>query len=402
MYAAFNTDDYTMELAKLPEPEKDEKYVGCFSANNRFYILYLKGKKDCSLVIEEISFPLQISKHTIQLSDLKMCNNRGAGIKGYFFYLDPVSAQEQGIQLQKIRSGGRITNYTAQSQSKFYYNDQALTLTFNSSNDTTQILTIDLKYFNRTYRQIIGGERTCDGDPDLSDNSFILDHKIFYITACRQHLLFKIYDELSGNLLKEYATEKTEPISYINSGYCHIARDPKKPPEVNTKATTIDVLNDFTGKTDGFALGVGGFIHDDSILELTMGTSTDAGGGNGFFNPFMPNLFITPGVAMPMRFVGGFHLLLPSLIWNESLNNGGLGKGNYFFRVYLNRNTLEPILNTQKITNLEKLDREIDRINNEGKTDAAGSIIFRGKLLTYYYVRQYEQFLLNVFDPDKK
>ena len=234
----------------------------------------------------------------------------------------------------------------------------------------------------------------------MNDNSFILNNRLFYVSVCPDHLLFQITDLQSGNLLKKFSNSVAEPVAYMNGGFCREikANFEKKelPFKVDSKADTKKIVARFCTYTLDKKFGIGGFENADSLIELTMGISVGGGASTPYFYPWYPYIpvYNTPVPA----FHGGFHLLLPSLATVENLPAEEMGGWNYYFKIYLDRNTFEPVITPQKPSINELLDYEVHRLTDQAHNELVGSIFFRNKPVLYYYVENQQQFLLKVFD----
>ena len=123
---------------------------------------------------------------------------------------------EYSFTIQQITTESQNSLVEGAKRKKFYIKDQKLILTFDNSNNFSQLYTLDLKSYKVSQKIINKPYLAGDASFHIS-NSYLIDDKLFIIKSSSSNLLFSIVD-LNGVVLNNYAIdENTNSIDFTNS-----------------------------------------------------------------------------------------------------------------------------------------------------------------------------------------
>jgi hypothetical protein len=107
----------------------------------------------------------------------------------------------------------------AQNSNKLYYLHDSLFLVMNSLRGTTGVVAFDLTRKLVRSWQIIQSNFVAPEDDrsSYSDNSFLLEGKLYYVQATFDSLFVQVNDFYSGGLIKRFATKRKEDIDFKNT-----------------------------------------------------------------------------------------------------------------------------------------------------------------------------------------
>lgn len=209
------TQSYSLDI-------KDEIVLQKFSQNDNFYILtIIKKTNTFNLHIFDSEGKYQLK--SIDLSQFDFYTNT---------YLPPSTVKYTKTNLFGIikenllpfEAPNTIQNITPENPTsitegakkrKCYLNGKQLTITFDNNNSNTQVIIIDLEHFTASVK-IIKKHATKEADFFTSSGSFYFDNKLYQIKSSSTEFYFTIKD-LDDNLIKEYAADADNPISFKNT-----------------------------------------------------------------------------------------------------------------------------------------------------------------------------------------
>lgn len=398
-YLYVNSEKTAPEKVNFFVSQEHDKYLGSFSVNGKFYVMLLrkykasgphaKPGKTYSLTIEEIDNNYGISEHEIALSDLDFSAKNGGDI-GKLFQDAPLYRCDQNYP-----------DFLHTATNKFYYDSNYLSFTFNAVTDTTQILLINMRTFARTFIKIPSGIPICKNDFG-SDNSCLISDRLFYLAACNDYLILKVFNIKTGAVLKEYITQRNYAIPYKSGGFYHTysgiwsgGTDKEEP-----KNQTADILNKLSATGARFHLGIGAFAEGD-MIKVSIGVSEDyINSYSYFYYPFFNNFVGMP--VPPVHMMSGFHILMPALTKSLSGYQSDQGWQSYYFNARFDKETLEPLQIKPEVPEFHKLNVEIERLSSTYDILSVTTTKSGPNQILSYYDSANEQFVVTVFTPDDK
>jgi hypothetical protein len=219
---------YDFTTRKITEDQttlliNNEQVLQNFSSKNKFYILTIVKESN----ILKLHVFDQDGDHETKIIDFKNYrfykrDNTKTDLYGIFE--ESLMPYENSFALQNITTENPTSITDGAKKRKCYFDENHLTITFDSNIDFTQIYIIDLKNFTITEKVIqkpliMGTLRT-----SLNSNSFLIDNKLYQIKTSPDQFYFTIKN-LDGNLLKEYNVTTDTPIDFKNSEISVVGSD---------------------------------------------------------------------------------------------------------------------------------------------------------------------------------
>jgi len=251
----------------IPFPLKKEKALDKISCGDHF-LYFTVNKKSSDLIIYD--FRDEVKYDTLRYhfeDDLWRKLTKGG------------SNFSREADVGTVDPQGKWSVESAQNANKIYYVHDSLFLVMNNERGFTGIIAFDMLH-KQTRSWVVtqgNGVMTDDGRPHpYSDNSFLLDGRLYYVQATFDSLLVQVNDLYSGALIKKYTSKRDEEIDFKNTtiiqgGTALYAKGSKELDK--TKQLLRKMVN-------GRAMIVARREGNDRVV-LTIGSYTEAGGGGG-------------------------------------------------------------------------------------------------------------------------
>jgi len=222
-----------------------------------------------------------------------------------------------------------------------------LIITFATVPDTAEVLALNLNTFQTRFAKFTSGRHVRKNDDNININLYFIDNKILYLATCDTGLVFKIFDAVSTELLKEYITPGDTPISDMPAGFKPLSTEKiYETPAYDSKIKRI--LHKLDADNYDSQLGIGAFMNKFGQLEVSI------------------------------------------MI------------GHYHFRTCLNRQNLNPEPSKENLSDGEKIQAEWRRLKAEEYVQYSEKTKFAGKLVVSYYDPVNKQFTISNFELEKK
>ncbi len=196
---------------------KGEKYVESVNYKNQFYLITVtKNSSDLNIYIFNKS--LQPNKKTISLQQVEYQNPKDQHhtVNAYYLFMFGEGGIANGrIDIKKIESRDPNIMIASSELTKLYQLDNQLIFSFDYSKKDTKLCFIDLDTFTFRYKVFDKPSKTEKGYK--KSNSYVYDNKVFQIASSYQKMKFTISDLATKQLIKEYAIQKEDPITFKNS-----------------------------------------------------------------------------------------------------------------------------------------------------------------------------------------
>jgi hypothetical protein len=238
--------------------------------------------------------------------------------------LTKVSGLGRSVNVEAVYLEGECDVEVAAHTNKIYVRNDTLLLLMNKHRGSTTIFEFDLNNKQVHTRSITHG--ACDGGDNkaaAAENSFLLQHKLFYVCATNDSLCIRINDFTTGNLVASFATGKEGPISFANTPI--IEEGVSVGPEHRVLYKNRQLLRRML-HGDAMIIPI---PDNDQQIVLTAGSYKKAKPGN------------SPGIPVPIpamgAFAGGIKFVPIGAVKRNNWGNWA------YFKMLLNRNTFEHI-----------------------------------------------------------
>ena len=350
----FNIANRSIKENIVPFEIKKEKIISRLSSKNNFFY-FTMNKKASEFVIynfideshyDTLRYPVEpgmwdkIRNNLFHSSDRDIDKTK--------------SLQNPDFNIENVDMEGECDVEIAKSPNKSYIHNDTLILLCNSTRSVTNVFEFDLANKKFTSRILQHAHNGLNEEPAV-DNSFLLDNKLYYVSATTEALFIQVVDFYSGNILKEFSTKTGEEISFKNTpitqeggGFFGITRELGKTKQLLRKMCNGSAV--VTATRD---------IHSNQV-QLLVGSyieQSNGGGGSAF----------GPGGSVGFFPTGGFS----RASWKKSAR----------FKMLLNSDTNEHIAGEIPLSINEKIESYTKGINIPGD----GENLF-AKNGNYYYV----------------
>lgn len=290
---------------------QEEKTVDHISCGDRF-IYFTINRETAEFIIYDFTNERDFTILRHKLSDYMWKD------------LTKVSGLGRSVNVESVDLEGECDIEVAAHHNKIYVKNDTLLLLMNKNRGTTAVFEFDLNNKQVHTRTIT--HRTCDGGDttaSIAENSFLLQHKLFYVCATNDSLCIRINDFVTGDLVASFATGKEGSISFANTPV--IEEGVSVGPEDRELSKTRQLLRRMLHK-DAMIIAT---PDNDQQIVVTVGSYKKAKGGS------------SPGIPIPIPGMGGFpaHLIF--------VPTGAVTRNNWgnsaHFKMLLNRNTFERI-----------------------------------------------------------
>lgn len=270
----------------IPLPMKKEKELDKISCGDHF-IYFTINKKSSELVIYDFRDEMKFDTLRYHFED------------DLWKKLTKGSLSREA-DVGAVDEDGKWSVEAAQNANKIYYVHDSLFLVMNNERGVTGIIAFDL--LHRQTRSWVVTQSDFIAPPDrpqaYSDNSFLLDGRLYYVQATFDSLFVQANDLYSGELIKRFLSKRDDQIEFKNTpiiqeGQTFSAKGSKELDK--TRQLLRRMVN-------GRAMIVASREGNGRVV-LTIGSYAQAGGGGGFVGggPVAGG----GGVSSPGTYVGG-------------------------------------------------------------------------------------------------
>jgi len=203
----FSYKKNTATVIELELELKKEKFIETINYNNKFNLLTLSDKEPI-LNIYVFDDDANFKKHQINFTGITFYNKKSK----------EVTLNELLEKTIKIKENDLNSIDISSELSKLYVNDKELIFSFDHNKDTTQLVLIDLKTYEKQVRKLSKPFNDIVSKQKKS-NSYINDQRLFTIVASKDQFTFACQDLTTGVLINKYAFtgEKNDSIKFKNS-----------------------------------------------------------------------------------------------------------------------------------------------------------------------------------------
>jgi len=249
----------------IPLPMKKEKVLDKISGGDHF-MYFTVNKKSSDLIIYDFRDETKFDTLRYHFEDdLWKKLTKGA--------------LSREADVGTVDEDGKWNIMAVQNANKIYYIHDSLFLVMNNERGVTGIIAFDL--LHKQTRSWVVTESDFIPPPDrpqaYSDNSFLLDGRLYYVQATFDSLFVQANDLYSGELIKRYMSKRNEGIDFKNTpiiqeGQAFSAKGSKELDK--TRQLLRRMVN-------GRALIMASREGNGRVV-LTIGSYETAGGGGGF------------------------------------------------------------------------------------------------------------------------
>ncbi|MFD2942106.1 hypothetical protein [Flavobacterium notoginsengisoli] len=190
---------------------KEEVYLQDYCVGNKFIILSIVKKSNLFklYVFDELG---NLEIKDIDLSGVKFYHRTNL----YDTFLEDFASAERGLSLAKITPETITPPSIASRKRKSYVIDNQIVISFDSNQNYTQVIQIDLETYKMTSKNFLQRPLKDFGTTDVKCNSFVIKDQLYQVKMSSKKMYLTIKD-LNNNLIKEYILEKDSPIDFMNS-----------------------------------------------------------------------------------------------------------------------------------------------------------------------------------------
>jgi len=252
----------------IPFPLKKEKQLDKISCGDHF-IYFTVNKKSSDLIIYDFKDEMKYDTLRYHFED-DLWKKLTKGNSNFGRDADVGTVDPQG----------KWSVESAQNANKIYYVHDSLFLVMNNERGNTGVIAFDMQHKQTSTWVVTQSDAVMPADDrphPYSDNSFLLDGKLYYVQATFDSLFVQVNDFYGGQLLKKYTSKRNEDIDFKNTpimqgGTALYAKGAKE----------LDKTRQLLRKmVNGRAMIVARREGSGRVV-LTIGSYTEAGGGGGF------------------------------------------------------------------------------------------------------------------------
>jgi hypothetical protein len=251
---------------------KKSMFLGGLSLGDQFLFVSVKKKEDKIMVYrfgkndshEVLTFDYPASLMKQQSLHAALSNDYGFSRMSELSYIN--DWESPSIE--------RIKNYC-----KMYYRNDSLIITHDKSATKTRVLELDLqtqKIAGREIKRVFDECSDVMGPTFVKQNTFLLDNYLYSVVCCSDALQLNVYNFYSGEIVKQYTTDKKEEISFkstdiLQEGSAYFSKGERK------LEKTRQLLRKMTnGRAIIMAKNANG-----GTVELTIGSFQEVRSGGG-------------------------------------------------------------------------------------------------------------------------
>ena len=189
---------------------KKSMFLGGFSLGDQFLFINVKKKEDKIMVYR---FGKNDSYEALTFD----CTAALQGKESIYFALTSDYGFSRTSEVSHITDWESPSINQVKNYCKIYYRNDSLIITHDKSASKTRVLQLDLRTQKVTGREI---KRVFDACSDVqsptfvTQNTFLLDNHLYSVVCCSDALQLTVHDFYSGEIVKQYTTNKKEEISF--------------------------------------------------------------------------------------------------------------------------------------------------------------------------------------------
>lgn len=213
----FSFEKNIVEFNEIDLDLGHEKIIQTAEYNNKFHVLTILPR---TAIINMYRFDSEtdFTKHSIDFSDHSFLNKKQK-IENLYDMMTVNSGMyglDRSVDLVKIEKENPTTLEITCSPTKIYQNENFITITFDSNNDITQIVDIDLK--NLTGYATSFQKAMVDwAYKDKNSNSFIDKDILYQIVSTKSAFHLRAQNFRTGEFINEFSANENEKIEFKNS-----------------------------------------------------------------------------------------------------------------------------------------------------------------------------------------
>jgi hypothetical protein len=260
----FETRKVSSQNYKLPL--KNELFLQKFTEKEKFYILTML-KKTNILKLYVFDDNGKIIEKLIDLTGSKFYTPDYQKTNLYGILEENFLPFEPSFSLQKIESNSPTSLTYSAKKRKLYHIDNAITLTFDTNLDYTQVITINLKTFAVKETIIKKPFISFEYKSDLKSNSFLFQDKLYQIKTSSEKFFLNIKN-LNDSISKEYSATNNKSIDFKNSEIIQENGGSNNKRILETSTQFIRKLNNTNTAISCYQMGDKNLITIGSVSEI--------------------------------------------------------------------------------------------------------------------------------------
>ncbi len=185
---------------------KNERYIECINYRNKLHLITItKGSSE--LNIYRFDATLQPQVYHISLATMEYDRTRYTPMDAIFSKTYP--------EVTKIEAMNPNVIETTAAKNKLYQIGEELIFSFDYNLTETKLCYINLNTFTARFKNYNKPAKNETGYK--TSNSYLFDNKLFQITSSKKKMKFTVTDLSTDNIIKEYALQKEDTITFKNS-----------------------------------------------------------------------------------------------------------------------------------------------------------------------------------------
>ncbi|WP_064967142.1 hypothetical protein [Tenacibaculum ovolyticum] len=291
-YINFSFDSKENSIHEFILPPR-QRFIQTISYKNKLYVMSA-DKVTRTILLNYFDNNDTLQHHIIDTTDLTFLNKDGKQVLVIDLLL---SFNNRPKPIKKFEKDTPNSIETVSETNKLYLRNNEIVITFDKNKDFTQVLSINIDSFKTTknsFKKPLSDKRS----GRKKTNSFIYDDKIILVAATKDIFSMQIFDYDTGKLLKEYAVNKDEEITFKNSpiiqkgGFYNNHRELKKTKQFLRKITSNKIGVSVIKNKNNFHFSIGGYVEQRTGGPMMMGgfggiPMASFGNISLFFNPTM-------------------------------------------------------------------------------------------------------------------
>ena len=348
----------------FPAESKTEKIVERVSGGDRF-LYFTADRKTFDLSMYDIHDEKTVDTFTYHFEDK------------IWKYFTKNNHSGRPLNVSAIDHMGNCSAEIAQVPNKIYFAEDSLYLLMNDEKGITRIYSFDIQRRQANSRVIQHNDRNVSDSVEdgYTDNSYLLNGKLYFISATRDSLWIQVTDFASGLLLKNYAVGRDEEIKFKNTPIIQEGGAFSSGGKRELGSTSQLIRKIVNGKAV-----ISATSEDNGVVCLSIGSyqevTAGSGGGGGMFMPLAGGTPMVYAQIAPFSGAAG---------WSKSVH----------FKMLLDANSFEHIGGELGPGFTEKIDTYTKGVD----TEPEGETLFMnyGRHVLGYYDRGWHKLVVAGF-----
>lgn len=200
---SFNDGKTTMNEFLLG---KNEKFIQTVTSKNKFYLIS-GSKVRNQLFIYSFDKNGKPKRNYIDISNLRFISSKGSKTNLLSFLI-------MDNNIKKFEENTPNSIELTSEERKMYVRENSIIITLDHHKMFTQVLEIDINTF---IANTFHFKKPSLGEKSRRTNSYLNGENLFTIAVTKEKFTIEILDFKTGNLIKEYSTNKNDPITFKNT-----------------------------------------------------------------------------------------------------------------------------------------------------------------------------------------